>query len=388
MYQDFSIWAYILITLGLTHITIAAVTIYLHRHQTHRALELHPAVGHFFRFWLWLTTGTITRQWVAVHRKHHARVDTEEDPHSPRFFGINKVLFDGIALYRKECENQETIHRYGHETPDDWIERLVYSRYSNTGIALMLLVNVLLFGFIGISIWAIQMAWIPFLSGGVINGIGHWRGYRNFETADASTNVIPLGFLIGGEELHNNHHAFASSAKLSCRWYEFDLGWFYICILKSLGLARVKKTVPRPVIDYARQRLDMDTVKAIVSSRFHVMAYFSRDVMNRVYKEEKRKASIKKRRLLRRGRRLLSKHEILLDNGAKDRLDEILSQSESLQVVYEYKQRLLQLWQQRSASHESLLASLQDWCSQAEATHIQALQEFAQKLRAYSLQPV
>ena len=268
MFHELPIWAYLMIVLGLTHITIAAVTIFLHRHQAHRALELHPFVSHFFRFWLWLTTGIVTREWVAIHRKHHAKVETIDDPHSPRQAGIEKVLLQGAELYRVEARNQQTLQQYGHETPNDWVEHNIYSKYSYGGIFFMLAVNIIMFGAIGITIWAIQMVWIPLFAAGVINGVGHWWGYRNYESADASTNILPIGALIGGEELHNNHHAFVSSAKLSSKWYEMDLGWIYICLLQKLKLARVKKLAPKPMIDSNKQHIDFDTLRAVVANRF------------------------------------------------------------------------------------------------------------------------
>ena len=387
MYHDLPVWAYILITLLLTHITIAGVTIYLHRNQTHRAVDLHPLVSHFFRFWLWLTTGMRTRDWVAVHRKHHAMVETGDDPHSPQFYGIKKVLFDGVDLYRKEIANPETLENYGYGTPDDWLERNLYSRFSSLGIALLFLIYFALFGFIGITIWAMQMVWIPFFAAGVINGVGHWWGYRNFESQDTSTNVVPFGLLIGGEELHNNHHAFASSARFSSKWYEFDIGWQYIRTLQSLGLAKVRKLAPKLVIDFDKRLADLDTVRALVANRLHVMTDYARVVIKQVYKEEKIKATSAKRRLLASSRRLLIKHPALLDTGAKQRLEEVFSHSDSLHTVYEFGQRLQRMWQEKSASYEHLLESLQEWCNQAEATGIEALQEFAAKIRGYTLQP-
>lgn len=386
MYQDLPIWAYILITLFFTHITIAAVTIFLHRHQTHRSVDLHPVVSHFFRFWLWLTTGMRTRDWVAVHRKHHARVETAGDPHSPQFFGIKKVLFDGVDLYRTEAANPETLEVYGRGTPDDWLEKNIYSARPSLGITLLFIIYFLLFGFIGITIWAIQMVWIPFLAAGVINGVGHWWGYRNFESLDTSTNIIPFGLLIGGEELHNNHHAFASSARFSSRWFEFDLGWHYIHTLQSLGLARVRKLAPRLIIDVNKRRMDLDTVRAVVANRLHVTADYARVVVKKVYKEEKLKATVAKRKLLTSSRKLLSRHESLMDAGAKRKLEELFDQSEALQTVHEFGQRLQRLWQEQSANYEKMLEALQEWCHQAEASGIEVLQEFAVKLRGYTLQ--
>jgi stearoyl-CoA desaturase (delta-9 desaturase) len=386
MFHNQSIWVYAVAALCLTHVTIAAVTIFLHRHQAHRSLELHPLTSHFFRFWLWLTTGIITKEWVAIHRKHHAKVESADDPHSPVQYGIGKVLLEGAELYRAEAANTDTLRQYGHETPDDWLERRLYGRHSYAGIFLMLALEVLLFGAIGITIWAVQMMWIPFFAAGVINGAGHWWGYRNFEPADASTNIVPFGALIGGEELHNNHHAFASSARFSSKWYEIDLGWAYICLLQSLRLARVKKVAPRPVIDYGKQHIDIDTLKAVVANRLHVMSHYASDVIKKVYKDEKARADMAGSKLMRRGRKLMIRHHLLLDEKSRQRLELMLAQSHALQVVYEFSQRLQTIWQYKSASQENLIQALQDWCHHAEQTGIEALQEFARTLRAYRLQ--
>ena len=385
MFNDLPFWAYILITLGLTHITIAAVTIFLHRHQTHRALDLNPAASHFFRFWLWLTTGMRTAEWVAIHRKHHARVETSEDPHSPQILGIKTVLLTGAELYRREAEKRETIEKYGFDTPDDWLEKNLYHRFNSIGICLMLLLNVILFGFIGITVWAVQMAWIPFFAAGVINGVGHWWGYRNFEGPDASTNIVPFGLIIGGEELHNNHHAFAGSARFSNKWYELDLGWYYIRLMEMLGLARVKKIAPEPVTDRCKQKVDLDTVRAVVTNRLHVMSDYASDVVRKVYREETVKATLAKRKLMRKYRRLLIRNEILLDSSARQQLAELFHHSATLRVVYEYKQRLQALWQEKSFDQESILRALQEWCRQAEDTGVEALQEFAGKLKTYTI---
>jgi len=380
-------WGYILVVLGLTQITIASVTIFLHRYQAHRALELHPLVSHFFRFWIWFTTAMGTKEWVAVHRKHHAKVETEDDPHSPVIEGINKVLWDGLALYRAEIANQETLDQYGHETPDDWIEQNLYHKYANLGIISLFITNFILFGFLGISIAAIQMAWIPFFAAGVINGIGHWGGYRNFETADASTNIVPVGIWIGGEELHNNHHAFASSAKFSTKPWEFDIGWLYIRILSLIGLAKVKKLAPIPMFNNDNPLIDYDTVSAVISNRLHVMSDYAREVMGDVYKDELRKANVTRRKLLRRGKKLMHRADGLLDSNAQARLENLLSQSDALKVVYEFRQRLQSIWQEKSATRESLVKHLQEWCRQAEETGIEALEEFSRHIRAYTLEP-
>lgn len=385
---DLPWWGYVLVTLGLTHITIASVTIFLHRHQAHRALDLHPLVSHFFRLWLWLTTGMATKAWAAIHRKHHARCETEEDPHSPQILGLSKVLLEGAELYRQEAKNDETLEHYGKGTPDDWIERKLYTPYSKFGIALMLIIDTLLFGPIGITMWAVQMIWIPFFAAGVINGIGHYWGYRNYESADAATNVVPWGILIGGEELHNNHHAFPSSAKLSSKPWEFDIGWLYIRTLQLIGLAKIKKVAPEPVINSAKQSVDMETVRAILVNRLHVLSHYARDVVLPVLREELHKADESCRRLLRRARRPLVRGEAVMDEEAKSRVQAALNLSQTLTTVYEYKKRLQQLWQNRFSSQDRLLHHLEEWCKQAEATGIKVLQDFARRLSGYTLQPV
>ena len=381
-------WGYIVVALVLTHITIASVTIYLHRHQAHRALDLHPAVSHFFRFWLWLTTGMVTKEWAAIHRKHHAKCETAEDPHSPQVLGIRKVLREGSELYRAEAKNQETLDKYGHGTPSDWIERNVYTPHSAKGIALMFIINVLLFGPIGITIWAVQMMWIPITAAGIINGIGHYWGYRNYEATDASTNIVPWGILIGGEELHNNHHTFASSAKLSSKWWEFDIGWFYIRTLETFGLARVKKIPPELTYDKAKDHIDLETVKAVITARFVVMAQFAREVMARVHRDELRNldpSDKTKLTLLKPVRRLMVREPRLLDEAARARLQKALEQNQTLHTVYTMKQKLADVWQRSATTQENLIQALQDWCREAEATGIRELREFSNKLRTYSL---
>jgi len=381
-------WGYIVVALVFTHITIASVTIYLHRHQAHRALDLHPAVSHFFRFWLWLTSGMVTKEWAAIHRKHHAKCETAEDPHSPQVLGIRKVLREGSELYRAEAKNQETLDKYGHGTPSDWIERHVYTPHSAKGIALMFIVNVLLFGPIGITIWAVQMMWIPITAAGIINGIGHYWGYRNYEATDASTNIVPWGILIGGEELHNNHHTFASSAKLSSKWWEFDIGWFYIRTLETFGLAHVKKIPPELTYDKAKDHIDLETVKAVITARFVVMAQFAREVMARVHRDELRNLDPNDKTrltLLKPVRRLMVREPRLLDEAARARLQKALEQSQTLQTVYTMKQKLADVWQRSATTQENLIQALQDWCREAEATGIRELREFSNKLRTYSL---
>ncbi|MBI3774446.1 MAG: transposase, partial [Gammaproteobacteria bacterium] len=359
--------------------------IYLHRHQAHRALDLHPLVSHFFRFWLWLTTGMRTIDWVAVHRKHHAECETVDDPHSPQILGIKKVLTQGAELYQTEAANPKTLEQFGKGTPTDWIERNLYLRFSYLGIVVMLLVNVTLFGALGLTVWAVQMMWIPVWAAGVINGIGHWRGYRNYECADASRNISPIGLLIGGEELHNNHHTYPNSAKLSSKWWEFDIGWMYIRILDVLRLARVRKVPPKPFIVLSKARIDADTLAAVVINRFQVMSRYCRIVIYPVLKEEFHKADVSYRQLFKRSRTLLVREESLLNADAKLKLETVLSRSQALRTVYRFKQQLQEIGRRSTATQEVLLRQLQEWCKQAEETGIRALQEFARSLPAYTL---
>jgi stearoyl-CoA desaturase (delta-9 desaturase) len=382
---DTSVWGIVAFTLIATHITIAAVTIFLHRHQAHRALELHPLVSHFFRFWLWLTTGMRTKDWVAVHRKHHAACETDNDPHSPQVLGIRKVLWQGAELYRNESNNAQTLEQFGKGTPDDWIEKNVYSRFSSQGIVVMLVLDIMLFGVIGLTVWAVQMLWIPVWAAGVINGIGHYRGYRNYECPDESRNILPFGILIGGEELHNNHHTYPNSAKLSSKWWEFDIGWMYIRLLEFLRLAQVKKVPPTPVIVSSKARIDDDTLAAVVINRFQIMARYCRDVIYPVLKDEFRKADLSYRRLIKRSRNLLIREESLLNSEAKQKLETVLSMSQALATVYRFKQRLQEIGKRSSETQEVLLKQLQEWCKQAEETGIRALQDFARNLRGYTL---
>jgi len=380
-------WVGVVLTgLVLTHVTIAGVTIYLHRHQAHRALDLHPVISHFFRFWLWMTTGMVTREWVAVHRKHHAKCETPQDPHSPRVLGIRKVMWEGSELYRQAAANRETLEHYGHFTPVDWLERHLYSRFPWLGITLMLALDIALFGSLGVVLYAVQMAWIPFWAAGVINGVGHWWGYRNFETPDASRNITPIALLIGGEELHANHHAFPASARFSIKWWEFDLGWIWIRLLALLGLARVKKVAPRPVIIAGKYSIDRDTVRAVVVNRMHVMANYAREVIRPVLKQERRQAEGSCKRTLRRARALLTRETSLIDETARQRLDSLLEQFGNLRIVYHYRQQLQSVWARKATSQESLIKALQDWCLQAESTGISSLEAFARRLRGYSLQ--
>ena len=383
---DLPWWGYVLAALALTHVTIASVTIFLHRHQAHRALELHPAVAHFFRLWLWLTTGMVTKEWAAIHRKHHAKCETAEDPHSPQVYGINRVLWLGVFLYVKESYNKETLERYGHGTPDDWMERNVYSRFATTGVTLLLATDMFLFGVVpGALIWAAQIAWIPFWAAGVINGVGHFFGYRNYDVADASTNIVPWGILIGGEELHNNHHAFAASAKLSSKWYEFDIGWLYISILSALGLATVKKVAPRPRFAEPKPVVDFEILHAVIANRYDVLSRYAKS-LRRTYRDELarlRQWSPRDAEALRSLRRALLRGQALA--GAEGtKLAEALKHSRALETALAMRRELIAIWERSTASKEQLLRQLQDWCHRAEASGIAPLVDFSHRLRSYA----
>lgn len=382
-YLNLPWWGYVVYALVCTHITIAAVTIYLHRHQAHRALELHPVISHFFRLWLWLTTGMNTKAWAAIHRKHHAKCETPEDPHSPQIMGIKQVLFEGAELYKVEAKNKETLERYGKGTPDDWIEKNIYTPYSGKGFLITLALNIFLLGIPGITVWAIQMAWIPFFAAGVINGIGHYVGYRNFECPDAATNVFPWGILIGGEELHNNHHTYPTSAKLSVKWWEFDIGWLYIKTLSLLGLAKVKRLPPKEKLIAGKHQIDGETVSAVINGRFQLMAQYAKNVMLPIFDLEKNQMdptaqlSVIKTTLVR--------EDSLVDEVGRKRLELFLARTQQLKVVYQFKKSLQDIWSKTTATQKELVEALQDWCKQAESTGIKGLQDFVMYLQSYTV---
>jgi stearoyl-CoA desaturase (delta-9 desaturase) len=381
---DLPWWGVVACALALTHITIIVVTVFLHRCQAHRALDLHPVAGHFFRFWLWLTTGMVTKEWAAIHRKHHAKCETAEDPHSPQILGIRKVLLEGTELYRKESVNQETLERYGRGTPDDWIERKLYTRFSMFGIVVMLVIDLVLFGAIGLTVWAVQMIWIPFFAAGVINGLGHYWGYRNFQPEDASTNIVPWGILIGGEELHNNHHAYASSARLSNRWYEFDIGWFYIRLMQAVGLAQVKKVAPELRLDKAKTSCDLETVHAVITHRYEVLAKYAKSLRQTCAAEIR---AMRARAVRIDGsaiRRLLHADVSALPSAERDSVHEALRHSKVLETIYRMRHELAALWQRSNASKGELVRQLEDWCARAEESGIEALQQFSRRLRCYA----
>jgi stearoyl-CoA desaturase (delta-9 desaturase) len=380
-YLDWAWWQIVLFTLVVTHITIASVTIFLHRCQAHRALDLHPIPSHFFRFWLWLTTGMVTKEWAAVHRKHHAKCETIDDPHSPQVLGINTVLCRGAELYKSETKNPETLQKFGHGTPDDWLERNVYSKFSWQGVALMMIVDLFLFGAIGATVWAVQMLWIPITAAGVINGVGHFWGYRNFNNEDASRNIVPWGILIGGEELHNNHHTYATSAKLSNKWYEFDIGWLYIQMMGAVGLAKVKKVPPKPVLSEVRPA-DQETLEAIIANRYEVMARYSKSLKNFFVSEVQHMQELASH--LNDARTWLCKDEAQLTTAEKHKLEELIQQNAQLRKMIEMRRDLQALWSRSNATGEQLLSQLRTWCQQAEESGVSSLRDFSIRLRRYS----
>ncbi len=386
-FLQFSWWQVVLATLLMTHITIISVTVYLHRYSAHRSLELHPVLQHFFRFWLWLTTGMVTREWTAIHRKHHAKCETPEDPHSPVQKGLWTVLSRGAELYTAEASNQETLDTYGKGCPDDWIERNLYSRVPYAGITLLAVIDLALFGVLGITVWAVQMLWIPLLAAGVINGIGHAIGYRNFECKDAATNILPWGILIGGEELHNNHHTYPSSAKLSVRKWEFDIGWMWIRLFSLVGLANVRRVAPVPALEPNKLTLDMDSARALLSNRFQVMAQYRRMVIKPLVKAERERVDASMKQLLKRAKKLLWRETELLKPKHQERLNLVLANNQRLKLIYQKRLELQQIWSRTCSSGQERLHALREWCQQAEASGIKALQEFADTLRTYTLQP-
>ena len=389
IFIDLPWWAYVAVALGLTHVTIAAVTIFLHRNQAHRSVDLAPSVSHFFRLWLWLTTGMITKEWTAVHRKHHAKVESEDDPHSPQVYGIMKVVFWGAGLYTDECKNKETIEKYGYGTPDDWVERNVYSRHTVVGILIMLTFDIVMFGPIaGIPIWVVQMFWIPFWAAGVINGVGHYFGYRNFQTGDESRNIVPVAVLIGGEELHNNHHAHPTSSKLSSRWWEFDMGWGYIRLLESMGLAKVKRIAPK-LHRNDKLSCDLDTLHSIIANRFEVLSEFAVSMRRTCAKEaaefrrkhggETVQGSVFKK--------WLSFRTNSLSESERESLKTLVENSVVMRKIEHMNEELASLWEDREASVEQLVERLRQWCRKAEDSGIDALRRFATELRGFSSVP-
>lgn len=384
---DLTAWQLVAVTLVMTHVTIISVTVYLHRYSAHRSLELNTGLKHFFRFWLWLTTGQNTREWTAIHRKHHAKCETVDDPHSPVIKGLGTVMRTGAELYRAEAENPETLRIYGKNCPDDWIERNLYSRFPMGGVALMAVIDLALFGVLGMTVWAVQMMWIPFWAAGVVNGLGHAVGYRNFECRDAATNLVPWGIVIGGEELHNNHHTYPNSAKLSVRPWEFDIGWLWIRVFSLLKLAKVNRVAPIAHRVPGKGSLDMDTAMAILNNRFQIMAQYRKQVIGPLVQLELSRVDESLRHRLRRAKGLLSREPSLLHEQHQARLDSMLETSQALRVIYEKRLALQQIWARTSANGHDMLAAMKDWVQEAETSGIHALRDFAASLKTYSLRP-
>jgi stearoyl-CoA desaturase (delta-9 desaturase) len=384
-------WGDLICVLLATHLTIVSVTLYLHRCQAHHAITLHPVVSHLFRFWLWFTTGQNTKEWVSVHRKHHACTEGENDPHSPYVYGIGKVLLEGAELYRLSALDPQVSKEYGHGTPDDLAERF-YKRYSFTGMGICLIIYLTLFGPIGLTYWAIQLAWIPFFAAGLVNGAGHYWGYRNFEPQDGSTNLVNLGIIIGGEELHNNHHAYPSSARFSVHWWEFDIGWMYIRLLSAIGLAEVKKVAPRPkqqpVLQPKKELLDLESVRAMLTSKLHVMADYAKHVTLPVLKAEIGQADGSYRTTLKRVQKAIIRERSIMTGTQVHHLNQILHDNLQLKTVYDYQQKLTEVWTRKYKDNKEMLRAVAEWCQEAEATGIRVLEEFARSLRNYSLQPI
>ena len=379
-------WQIVLFTLALTHITMISVTVFLHRHQAHRALDLHPAVAHFFRLWLWLTTGQVTKEWAAIHRKHHAKCEQTDDPHSPQVYGIRKVLFQGAELYRAESKNKETMVRYGHGTPDDWIERNLYTRFSWQGVGLMMVIDLSLFGALGLTVWAVQMAWTPITAAGIINGAAHYWGYRNFESPDASTNISPWGIIIAGEELHNNHHTYPTSAKLSVKPYEFDIGWMYISILQFAGLAHVKKTPPKAAYGDVRPVADEKTLEALIANRYEIMAGFAKQMQATVREElAAMKARSADTAAIKAAKLWAHRDAEKIPAAAIPQLALARAASPVLDKMVTMREELRQMWLNTAVSREQLTSDLAAWCHRAEDSGIATLREFSYKLRSTQL---
>jgi len=382
-FLNLGFWGYVVTGLVCVHITLIAITLFYHREQAHRSVDLHPILRHFFRFWLWLNTGSVTKEWVAVHRKHHAMCETDGDPHSPQIYGLKTVLLQGAELYREEARNRETTEKYGRGTPDDWLERNVYSRRPNMGIISLFFLDLFLFGGPGIILYAIQLSTMPVLAAGVINGLSHAKGYRNFETADASTNLWPFALFVAGEELHNNHHAFPSSAKFSQRPWEVDMGWLHLKVFSLLGLAKIRRIAPRPEFVEVSSAPDIDALRAILINRMHVLRHYSQSVTIPVLRREVEQLEDNANSLVRRAKTWLSRHPSLLDQGSQERLVELMDKHPSLKTVVEFRNELRELWEGAHTSNERLLADLKRWCARAEESGIQALEEFAAYLQSF-----
>jgi stearoyl-CoA desaturase (delta-9 desaturase) len=380
-------WVVLVYGLLATQLTIFSVTLFLHRSAAHRAVDFHPAVQHVFRFWTWMTTAMVTQEWVAIHRKHHAKCETAEDPHSPVHFGINRVFWHGVELYQEARTDRAMVEQYGIGTVNDALERKLYARFPALGPTLLLFALVAAFGAVGLALWAVQMLWIPFWAAGVVNGLGHWWGYRNYETSDRSTNLVPWAFWIGGEELHNNHHAFPSSAKFALKPYEFDIGWAVLRGLEKLRLATILRVAPSLAVRESVEVADAETLRALLAHRAGVMTHYFRTVIKPALAEEAQQARASAARLGRRLRKALANDGQWLDPAQRERLAIWVHERPSMARVIEYRRRLAQIMERSGKRSEDMLNALQAWCQDAERSGIAALEEFARNLRGYALAP-
>ena len=382
---DFTWVGYVTYTLVVTHITIVAITLYLHRGVCHSAIEIKPILSHFFRFWLWLTTSMRTADWVAIHRKHHAKVETIDDPHSPAVFGIKNVLFRGADLYHDEKNNKETIEKYSENCPKDWIENQIYTGRNNYGILLLFISNILLFGVVGIIIWSIQMAWTPIFAAGGINGAGHYYGYRNYDTNDDSTNMSPIAFFIGGEELHNNHHAFPTAAKFSLKPWEFDIGWFYIKLFSLFGQIKVKRLAPKTIVSNPNDKLDSNAAYALLKSKITVITNYSKNVLKPILKIECTNANSNLKDLLNKSKATLSKQPSRISNQDTNTLQVIFGKCNSLGTAYHLKNKLYDILHSRNLKHERFIETINEWCLEAKSADIDCLDDFSESLKGYTV---
>ncbi|MGI9257662.1 MAG: DesA family fatty acid desaturase [Gammaproteobacteria bacterium] len=384
---NLNVWGYILVSLAFIHVTLLGITLYYHRDQAHRSVELHPAVRHFFRLWLWINTGANTKEWVAVHRKHHAYCERDGDPHSPALFGLRNIVLEGAEYYQKEAAKPETLAKYGRGTPDDWLERNLYNRWPNLGVAVLVVADLVLFGVPGIIMIAVQLTTMPLLAAGIINGVGHAKGYRNFETEDASTNLWPWALFIAGEELHNNHHAFPSSAKFSQRPWEIDLGWLHLKALSALRLAKIRRIAPQPELVATPKAPDVDALRAVIVNRMHVLRHYTNSVTLPVLRTELDQLGDNAARLARRAKRLLKWQPGFLDRDSQIHLAELIERHPGLKTVLAYRSELTALWEGANTSNERLLADFRDWCARAESSGIEVLRDFARYLKSFEALP-
>ena len=382
---DFTWLGYLVYTLVVTHISIVAITLYLHRGVCHSAIEIKPVLAHFFRFWLWLTTSMRTADWVAVHRKHHAKCETIDDPHSPAYYGIDTVLLRGADLYHEEKNNPETLEKYSQNCPTDWVEENIYTGKNNIGILLLFILNIILFGVVGIIIWAVQMAWTPIFAAGGINGAGHYWGYRNYDTSDDSTNMGPLGILIGGEELHNNHHAFPTAAKFSLKPWEFDIGWMYIKLFSLLGQVKVKRLAPKIVINKPSESLDSETGYALLKSKLTVITNYTKVVLGPLMKHESKNATGDLKRLLSQSKSSLVREPHRITNQETNSLDLIFNKCSRLKIAYDLKNKLFNILHSRNLKHDKFLDTINEWCEEAKSVGIESLADFSSSLKGYKV---